>query len=240
MTGYAHPPITEAVIEVRFRAPVSRSLVDKVARKFRNTYPRQEQLLQLELKVSSTPEAVAQPDGYKLTSEDGADLVLVKPGSISTSRLAPYLGWDAFIARAKENWDVWKRVVDWREVSRVGVRFLNRIDIPMSLSPEKLEVDDYFSISVQLPEKSMMFDHYALQISLPQDDGVRIVVNAATVVPSPLVDHYSFLLDLDFSKDSELPLREDVLWEFIDSLRRRKNEMFERFITDNTRALFNE
>lgn len=237
LATYAHPPITEAVIEVRFRAPASASMIEKITRKLRKNHPHKEPLLQLEVKVSTSPEAVAHPDGYKLTSEDGADLVLVRPGSLSTSRLAPYMGWERFLSRAKDNWGVWKGVVDWREVSRVGVRFINRVDIPMALSSERPKVDDYFSISVRLPDKDMLFDHYGLQISLPQQDGIRVVVNAATV-PPPLVDHHSILLDLDISKESDLPKREDALWDFIDKLRNLKNDMFERFITDKTRALF--
>lgn len=213
--------------------------LEKVARKFRREYPRKESLAQLELKLeeASPPQAIPHPDGFKLSSEDGADLILLKPHTITTSRLAPYTSWESLIGRAKENWQVWKRVVEYREIARVGVRIINRIDIPLKDAPDKLRTEDYLRISVELPHRDMVYTRYALQIQLPLDDGLSLVVNSATV-PPPLIDHYSFLLDLDFSKEGDLPQRDDALWELVDTLRKPKNEMFEQFITDKTRALF--
>lgn len=223
------------MIEFRFRSAIDLALVQKAASKLRSKYPREEQVVGVEVKIEDPPQGIVTKEGFKLSSEDGADIVLVKTGAVGTSRLAPYLGWEQFIATAQDNWRTWRKVVDWNEVSRVGLRYINRVDIPLSES--SLEVSDYFNISVKLPTDDENHGPYSLQITLPLADGVNVLVNAGAV-PSPLVDHSSFVLDLDFGVAKNLPLRDDGLWALLETLRKPKNDMFERFITDRTRALF--
>ena len=44
---------------------------------------------------------------------------------MTTSRLAPYMGWGSFEERAKDNWLRWKKAAGFTHLSRVGLRYLN-------------------------------------------------------------------------------------------------------------------
>ena len=62
-------------------------------------------------------------------------------------------------------------------------------------------------------------------------------MNAATV-QSPLIDHVSLLLDIDLFKDQNVPQKDNEVWELFSHLHRQKNKIFEAFITDKARELF--
>jgi uncharacterized protein (TIGR04255 family) len=236
--AYPHHPITEAVVEVRVASPVPQSTLEKMARRFKKDYPLRDDLAQVQVQIqpSAPPQATQEPYGFKLSSEDGTNLILLSPISITTSRLAPYLNWEDLIRRAQANWETWKKVVGYRQIVRIGVRFINRIDVPTH-NVGMVRAEDYLTISITLPHPDWIFSQYAMQVILPVSGGITLVANTATI-PSPIVDHGSFVLDLDFSKEGDLPQRDDELWSLINSMRQIKNDYFEKFITDKSRALF--
>lgn len=241
MPQYKRPPITEAVIEVRFEPQLAHHEVEELKARFHSDYPSSEeraQLLGLEVKLRQREARLDElSSGYKLASADQADVVLVLSTSFACSRLAPYVGWDAFRTRAKENWQTWKSTVGDREIQRLGVRYINRIDIPVMA--EELRVGDYLNV---YPEENMMpfLDSYAMQLvgSLGEDD-CRLVVSSRTE-RSPLVDHASVVLDVDVSREADVPQNDQELWALIDRIRTYKNRVFEAGITDKARELFNQ
>src|SRR5947209_2280742 len=111
---YKRPPITEAAVEVRIEGEINLKLVERVRDRLLQSYPLPPQSLfgaDVELREDASTRVQQHFLGYRLTAADGAGLVSVGPQFISTSRLAPYEGWESFIATARTNWDVWKRVV---------------------------------------------------------------------------------------------------------------------------------
>jgi len=71
---------------------------------------------------------------------------------------------------------------------------------------------------------------------VPEVEG-QVIVNASTI-PSPLIDHASLLLDIDLFREQALPQKDEDIWELFGLLRRQKNVLFESFITDRARELF--
>src|SRR4051794_40990690 len=126
---YKRPPITEAVVEVRIASSIEQELLEKVKARLMEYYPLPPQRrFDMQVEVGEQSTKVRQSaSGYRLTSADAAGVVLIGPSAISTSRLPPYEDWDLFIAPARRNWDIWKRLVGWREIARIGVRYINRI-----------------------------------------------------------------------------------------------------------------
>lgn len=241
MPQYKRPPITEAVIELRFDQPLPRTEVQKLLQRFKAEYAFSEDFVTYEVRVDPAARSAAfeeQSSGYKLSSQDRADVLLVTSVHMTCARLAPYVGWDAFRARAKEHWRVWKRVAGYRKISRIGVRFINRIDIPAAKGAE-IEISDYLRVHPEVPALQHMTS-YTMQISgqLEEDD-CRCVINSS-LVPPPLVDHVSVILDIDVSRTGDTPQRDDEIWALIDRIRVHKNRIFEESVTDKARELFNE
>jgi uncharacterized protein (TIGR04255 family) len=143
---YAKAPITEAVIELRCKEPVEPAAIEKVAKLFLKEYPFDEPQQQLDIRVEPTGARLeTRYLGKRLGSVDRTDILVFGSENFVSSRLAPYTGWEDFFARTKAGWDAWRDQIGNRELSRIGVRFINRIDIPI-LKGEIIEEEKYLNL----------------------------------------------------------------------------------------------
>jgi uncharacterized protein (TIGR04255 family) len=152
MALYKRAPITEAVIELRYSQLLDKDAVDKLNGRITPSYEKSEQFESWEVKVDlpgtvgGKVNAQAVPDGrggYKLSADDLSDLLLITGISMTCSRLAPYEAWEPFCERAKRDWSKAREALGYKKLSRVGVRFLNRIDVP---APGPIRIEDYLSV----------------------------------------------------------------------------------------------
>jgi uncharacterized protein (TIGR04255 family) len=178
--------------------------------------------------------------GVKLSSSDRTDIALFRTHSFGCSRLAPYLGWEKFQPRAVRDWDILRKTVGPIELSRIGVRYINRIDVPVTPGT-LIRVNDYLNVWPGSPDDLGEFPTgYTMQILRPLGiDDCGLVLNSG-IVPSPLIGFASFLLDLDVYREKDLPRRDDKLWALIEQIRHHKNRIFESCVTDQARALFDQ
>jgi uncharacterized protein (TIGR04255 family) len=240
---YKRPPITEAVIELRFAHPLDEATVQIAAKRVRGEYTFEEpevgQHVHVDVSTKSTQFRTLWT-GLKLSSVDRADIAIFRSNSFTCSRLAPYSGWEAFQPRAARDWDALKKTAGPIELARIGVRYINRIDVP--LMPNVLiSVEDYLSVWPHSPDDiGEAMTGYAMQILRPLGvDDFGLIVNSA-IVPSPLIGFASFLLDLDVYRENALPRRDDELWSILEQMRHHKNRIFESCITERARAIFNQ
>lgn len=239
---YARPPIIEAVIELRFAATSSQPVIEAAARRLRDDYlfSDQENVVQFKLEPMAQK---AEPStlwlGVKLSSMDRTDSVLFRQDAFICSRLAPYTGWDDFFARTVRAWEVWRKSAGYTALSRIGVRYVNRIDIPLG-NETLVQTEDYLNIFPKSPDDLVTpMSGYAMQVTRPLGvDDCVLTLNTATV-PPPLIGFASIVLDLDVFKETSLPQRDDEMWSLLTRMRGYKNRIFESCITDRARALFN-
>ncbi len=206
---YRRPPITEAVVELRFAAPIEAEQVEKIKDRLTDDYPVTPQMMQ---NIS----------------------FIAAPGNQSSTQV-----WEEFTGCAKRNWAIWRKVVGWREVTRVGVRYINRIDVP-NPTDSAVMIDKYLALQPVFPEFAgsqgvdTFFINGAMGIA---NSPFKLILNAGST-PSPMVRTTSFLLDIDISQEGNLPHSDDALWALIDEVRSLKNRVFEACITDSSRELF--
>lgn len=242
MPSYTRPPIIEAVVEVRFGGqPLDDQAMAALAKRFSERYPTPpQQTNNVAFELAGTVLRVTQQNvGFGILSADGKFTINLGRNSIATSRNAPYEGWEEFMEEARKNWADWKRIVDRRDISRIGLRFINRIDIPFSPSGVT-QLEEYFRFYVNTPEIPGFggLTTFAINTEMAMaEKPVKLTINHGAT-PSPLVQTNSFLLDLDLSIEQALPTGDKALWDTIEGLRSMKNSVFEACITDQTRELF--
>jgi uncharacterized protein (TIGR04255 family) len=237
---YPQAPVLEAVIEFR-TVPVSLDRVKKAAKRITKNYAIEEALW--EIKVAGIAGAAAQPRttqsqlGIQGTSQDASDIVMIKVGGLTVCRKTPYLGWDGFIGRMERDWPLYVRDANPRNIERLGVRFINRLDVPVEEG--EIRLDDYVRVTpgIPIPMASEVLDsNLVIVAGLPESDlRIRIQVGG---VESPLIGHKSFLLDLDVYRDHDVPQEGEPLWGLLAQMRDVKNSVFESLVTDKARALF--
>jgi uncharacterized protein (TIGR04255 family) len=180
--------------------------------------------------------ATAKQDqmGYAFVGGAGKNIVQFRVNGFTFSRLAPYQTWEQLRNEAKALWDSYRQIVGTLPVVRVGLRYVNQLDLPISMRDFRDFIRLYPEVSSDLPQQLTGF---FVQVQIPQDDlGAMLILNEAMVPPSR-PDVASVVLDIDvFKQGLKMELDNDV-WDVLEALRLRKNLIFEGCITNNTREL---
>jgi uncharacterized protein (TIGR04255 family) len=242
---YNRAPITEAVIEINFTNPLGEELLASASKKFKSNYQNHQSVQSLDVAVQIDANQLDTPKteidkklGHRLCSADMTELIVLWPTSFVISQLAPYPGWDVFFERFVRDWTTWKRNVDFKQVSRLGVRYINRIDIPMPKDGKPLEFEAYLNVYPKLPDLLGPVNAYAVQAGFPIDDiRCQLTLNSA-VVPAPILDHVSFLMDQDIAREIDPPQSDEAIYALLNKIRVKKNEVFESCISNLARKLF--
>ncbi len=245
LSAYKHPPITEAVIGITFENQIDEGELLSVQEKFATYYPQHQAISNLKLRVNVDAEkkskataAVDEEVGHRRATSDMTQLLVLFPATLIVSQLAPYPGWDEFFGRFARDWKHWHRYMGFRQVKRIGVRYINRIDIPVT--GELVEHEEYLNVFPKVPDTFGPMNAYGVQTSFHMADiGCNLVLNSAAV-PSPLLNHAAFVIDQDISKEAEPPQSEKDIHALLNKIRLRKNQIFEACVSNKTRGLFSD
>ena len=239
---YSRPPIIEAVLALHFADPLTEKEIASFTRKLKKKFPWEEKLNHLTANIdiaTGQASSFVANAGFKLDSPDRSQLVIIQPGVLAAIQRPPYTSWEALSGLAHEQWDALKKVRSFSRLAKVSTRFINRIDIP-AVKDQVLDLPQYLAAGLSLPDfaQRKSLTNFYVNCALLDEDAKFTNVLQLAVTPSPLIDHLSFIIDIDISSNLPVPMRDDELWEFIGGLQDRKNQLFESCITDHTRALF--
>ena len=243
--GYKHPPVTEAVIGVSFAENFSKTVLKSVSDMLAKKYPIHQSLQNISVNLDLSPHAgkdrktiteVAQ--GHRRSSQDMTELALALPNSLVFSQLAPYPSWATFSNRFIRDWKLLKKALGYREINRIGVRYINRIDIPVT--GPLIQHEQYLNVFPRIPDMLSPLMAGAVQtISYFEDIKCTLTLNSG-VVESPILNHKSFLLDLDVGRELDVPQNDKGIFELLEAMRLKKNQVFEACISQRTRdEIFN-
>lgn len=236
---YANAPITEALIDIQVSLPpeVKLAAFDDVYNRVKADYPSKgdAKLVGATLSFGEQVSASAKQDqiGYLLRTKDGKNVAQVRLNGFTFSRLRPYEHWEALRDEARRIWDIYRDVARPIKVTRVALRYINQFDIKLPM-----DFRDYFrtypEISSDLPQR---LSGFLMQVHIPQEDFKGLTLLTQTLVPPPNEETASVILDIDTFRHEVDFSSESDLWQFLDQLRNRKNEVFEGCITNKTRQL---
>ena len=236
---YSKAPITEAIIDFRLNLPAETSLKDlrDLFPKIQDDYPNQEEYSiweqQIAVGESDTIPPTQENLGYIYSTSDRKQVLIAAKNGFTFSRLAPYDRWETFRDEAQSLWNIYRSNVHISAITRVGTRYVNRIDIPLPITELKHFLRTVPEISTDLPQG---LSGYFMQLQIPQEDIEAIILLNQAIIPPSSPNVISILLDIDVSKDKNLFL-EDDLWEHLEVLHTKLDSVFESSITDAVREL---
>jgi uncharacterized protein (TIGR04255 family) len=240
---YSNPPIAEAILELRVAAPQTPSL-EQLANLLGEDdgYAPPDRAISFEGEFNLVDSEVVSDVkgsqvGHRFRRLDESRVVQVHVDRYAFSWLEGYRHWEDFLEEAELVWERFKAVVNPDVITYIGVRFINRIQLPA----RTIEIKDYVRTSVDLspylPQQvAGMFSQ--IDVPLPQHEAsARITLFLEpTERPSP-----NIVLDIDVNKTVTLSVKDDrfstLLDEELSNLRDAKNFVFEACITDATRGL---
>jgi uncharacterized protein (TIGR04255 family) len=244
---YPKPPILEAILQVRYEQPLTEGKLKRVPKILRAEYPKSKEEADYQLAVelkdgASSPQPKPQivDRGPRLTSENDQKIVVMRGASTLLAYQAPYPGWDEFVASAKRVFEPLREKLGYRAMKSVGLRYTNRLDIPLKSGGDLIQPSDYLTFGVSLPENgiSTRMGHFQVLADIELNhDHVTARVQAATAIGA-LIGHASLIFDIDIIAAQDVPAKDADFWALIDRMRDDKNAIFESSITDKARMLF--
>ena len=240
---FPNPPITEGLIDIRVQLPGEVSLADleKLHTKIEDAYPdkKSRKMWQgtLEFKEDSEPLKTAhfEVDGYHFRTSDGKQVVQYRLDGFTFSRLRPYSRWEDVFPEAKRLWEIYRASVKPVLVTRLAVRYINSIEIPL----KTIDYDDYLTAAPKVPEGlPQLLQHFLTQmmVPFPDRDAVAIIIQTPSGKQDPLKT--GILLDIDVYADVKLTAEDARIYEILGVLREIKNAVFFSSITERTKELF--
>ncbi len=224
---YKQAPITEALLDLRvanahlLSIPQFRQELSSLA----NDYPTQKEILDFTRQT---------PLGLLMASADGKQVFQARQDGMTFSRLAPYGRWQIFRDEARRLWTLYRELTNPQQLLRVTVRYINRLDLPSAF----VDLKEYLRTSPEIsPALTQELSGYFMQLQLPQHDLKALLVLNQATVPSPSPEQASLLLDIELSRDIDLVNDEVFLWDYLEQLRLRKNQIFNGCLTEKMKEL---
>jgi uncharacterized protein (TIGR04255 family) len=229
---YSKRPISEAVVEYRFVEPIKEATLEKLVLELKAAYPKHQRTFAIDLNLQADQVSLLQkPDGYKLFAADDLGIVSLSPMALSISRLAPYEGWEAFHEVLKYVWKRAEKLLTFRGINRVGMRYINRLDIPTG----NVVLNEWLNIAFTTPNTTGSMTEFTLR-TVARNGPEGSIITVASTQPV-IIGHSSIILDIDVFREGEMPTRETEFWDQLIEFRNKKNSLFEASITEKTREL---
>ena len=238
----AKAPIVEALIDLRVQLPVPFDVtrLNAIHEKTVERYPTKAMIRKFAGQIHLTEQGASQkinmdePYGNRYTSSDGVFVFQARTDGFTLSRLKPYSDWDDLYSEAKRLWAIYAEVAGVELVTRVAVRYINRMEIPFPISDFAEYLASPPIIPAALPQTlSSFLMRFVMHDEL---NGISaIVTQALEESPSPIVP---IVLDIDVFKEGSYEGKSDECWTVLSTLRDFKNRVFFSSITDKTLELF--
>jgi len=240
---YKRPPILEAVIGITFAQALDDKTLARADERLGKHYPAHEDLhnasVSVNLNIGDDRRVLTSAadstvlHGHKRMSPGMDELVILMPNSFTVSQLAPYRGWADFVARFERDFHAYVGRQKARQISRIGLRYINRVDIP--ISGDIVLHEEYLNFFPRVPDALGAIAGYGMQVAFGAESIGGFSTLRSAPVESPTLGHASFMLDIDVYKTSELPMHEAPLCALLEQMRLEKNRIFEACITPRAR-----
>jgi uncharacterized protein (TIGR04255 family) len=252
---FSNPPIVEAIFHLvverdgEFDHETLKDYVNSISEDFPKR--RENRLLGGDIQydpqktdsITSSLSNVLQ--GYTVSSDNESSVIQVNSSSFSFSLLNYYEGWDVFYERANKYWQKYIEITSAKRISRLSLRYLNRIKIPFTGG--SFDLEDYVEVSPMLSSQSddWSMAGYFMQIALVSKkySPSRAILNQALGSPEKNTDqssmHVPLIFDTEVFQDINVDSHDNIIeYIFTDNLRCFKNDVFFENITEKTKELF--
>ena len=238
---YTHPPLVEAVCEFRFLPDTKWDLTipGLMYEKVQDRFPHKEQRVVSEMEISQQGTEIKQQvrtsERIWFLVDDRKLFIQLSSNFLAVNCLAPYPTWNVFRPEIERAYDTALRLVEIRGLQRIGLRFVNRIEIA---SP-RINLEEYFEfrphLGERLPQDLASFITGSVLPFSEARDMCRVQLTTA-VAEQP--ERNTFILDIDYflSRPQEVAPNEAITW--IEKAHENLETVFEGCITDRLREIF--
>lgn len=163
-------------------------------------------------------------------------MVQARLDGFTFSRLKPYDKWESLRDEARELWQHYIRIASPENVTRVALRYINRIEIPLPMRDFK----DYILTTPEIaPDLPQGLESFFMRLVIPDSKTQAVAIVTETMEP---VDESSkrlpLILDIDVFRMAAFNVQDNAMWETFEYLHDLKNDIFLKSITPKAKELF--
>ncbi len=236
----AKAPIVEAIVDFRVRLPAGFEIAcfKELHPQFQSDYPNVEDRKLVEHKFEQSPGKEPSHStkdhgviGYFFRSADKANLVQFRRDGFTFNRLKPYTSWEQVFPEAMRLWKTYVETCRPVEVSRIAVRYINRLMLPGL----EVEFGDFLTAPPALPKQMPPFVSGFVSRVVIHDPASNTTAAVVQALEPPTENRYlPVILDIDVFQEDVSNLVADELLARFATLREMKNRAFFGSITDKT------
>lgn len=241
---YPKAPIVEALLDIRvsFLSLIEPARLASFQDAIRDRYPTKEPRIQKQLEIDLTadegtrPMVKRGPEGFLFKSIDARRTVQVRQDGFTLNWLRPYDTWSAMRDEARPHWERYCAEYRPDRVVRLGLRYINRLELPLPVSDFRDFVRTAPDIAPDLPQGvSSLF----MRLEIPDEKRGLVAIISETIQP-PAGDGklLPFIFDIDVVCASEFEPTSSDIWSAFERMRDYKNEIFDRSMTPRAKEMF--
>jgi uncharacterized protein (TIGR04255 family) len=238
-------PITEAALEIRARVSVCDWEEEAVRRKLSVLLPEyvgpaslHSYQAAVEMRPGSHPPVARADDlgwnGLRVSTPDKLQIARFSRDSFGFSRLAPYSGWLSFEQESFRLWTTHKEIAKPEEISRIGLRFINRLVVPQLT----IKIEDYLVSAPKEPndwELPLLGFYHRDAYGVPDTD---YQISITRTVQDEGSTGVALLIDIDVAHVRPILVEESAcLQDLLREMRWLKNKAFFGSITEKAKLL---
>jgi uncharacterized protein (TIGR04255 family) len=239
---YANPPLEEALCEFKLTSETRFDLTipGLLYERLKGAFPHKDQVTIQEVELIQEQEGFQQQirtsERMRFLTEDRKMLVQVGTRLLVINALKPYPHWEGFKPGIEMAWKSLLDAIEVQGLERIGLRYINRIDIP----DQSVELSEYFEfypfVGQRLPQQMVSFltgvefsyvddrDHCSVRLTpISGSAGKRLF----------MLDIYYFL-----AQPRAVEVENALAW--VEEAHSRVEDVFEGCITDKLREIFAE
>jgi uncharacterized protein (TIGR04255 family) len=241
-------PIAEAVIDIRARgaAILEEGALKPLLEAKLAGYQFLDSLREIEiqhevLSVGETPPSSVIRDlgwkGLRFQSVDKRHIVQFNRNGFVFSRLDPYDTWQQLHDQGMRLWKDYVEVAQPIEIHRIGLRYINRIQLPLN----ELRFEDYLEPAPVPPRALDLPFHGFMHQDTLAVPGYPYAMNIIRTIQPPVGQNgvgFGLILDIDVFTNQGFELDKTTLERRLLEMRWLKNKVFFGSVTPKARALF--
>jgi len=242
-------PIKEAVIDIQITSELLKvEQLEGLLKKLPSGYTESKPITEtyVEFGVGAKGKNILEKNdtdiiGYRIENDDSNFIVQLKKTGFTLSKLPPYDSWATFKNEAQELWSIYSDIVPDFKFSRLAVRYINEVPLPLlSNKGQSIEFDDYLINGPQLPNNmGTVVNSFFSRIVIPWPDLKTTIIVIQALKEINADDSKAIvILDFDISRVNVADFSETEMWEFFDKLRDLKNKAFVGSLTSKAMELF--
>lgn len=245
----ARPPIKEAVLQLlispsmSYKPELLKTFIKAESATYPTCMPQNETLIQLMIGEDGQQAGVKNKgvSGYKISSDDGLNIVQVFKDRLAISRLDSYSSWDDLVMEAQRVWGVYTSIFKPKSVKGVSVRYINHFLLP----PDMKSFEDYLESTPRIPSKlPQELASFVTSYKMPDPEtgaiaNIQLIFQGAQYEKDSKELQLPIVLDTDVMKNFAVELDDcDAIWNSFSQLHDLKNEIFFNIVKEKTMEMF--